>query len=247
MLNLRLDRRASSRRRMATLGVVLLVLTLPVAALRARQAASAPLSGTIYDVSGGVIPGVEVALVDANQTRSVATSVATGRFEFPAVVPGKYVMEATLPGFRALRHEIELRDARDWDRAVILQLGEVQEVVTISASRLAPPAATQPGTGPAAPVRVGGSIRAPRRVDAVSPVYPAAMRQAGLTGIVPIEAIIGTDGTVSSVRVLSAQAHPAFAIAAVNAVRQWRYSPTLLNGVPVEVVMTVTVRFDLEG
>ena len=71
------------------------------------------------------------------------------------------------------------------------------------------------------------------------------MRDAGLTGDVPIEAIIGRDGTVSSVRVLSAQVHPDFAIAAVDAVRQWRFSPTLLNGVPVEVAIKVSVRFDL--
>jgi len=51
---------------------------------------------------------------------------------------------------------------------------------------------------------------------------------------------------VSSVPVLSAQVHPDFEIAAVDAVRQWRFTPTLLNGVPVEVVMTVSVRFDLE-
>ena len=57
----------------------------------------------------------------------------------------------------------------------------------------------------------------------------------------------GGDGTVSAVRVLSAQVHPDFAIAAVDAVRQWRFTPTLLNGEPVEVVMTVSVRFDLEG
>ncbi len=73
------------------------------------------------------------------------------------------------------------------------------------------------------------------------------MQQAGRTGVVPIEAMIGPDGIVSSVRVLSAQVHPDFAIAAVDAVRQWRFTHTLLNGKPVEVVMTVSVRFDLEG
>jgi len=71
------------------------------------------------------------------------------------------------------------------------------------------------------------------------------MRDAGLEGIVPIEAVIGPDGSVTSVRVVSAQVHPDFAIAAVDAVRQWRFTPTLLNGSPVEVVMTVTVQFGL--
>ena len=71
------------------------------------------------------------------------------------------------------------------------------------------------------------------------------MREAGLTGVVPIEAVIGKDGSVLAVRVLSAQVHPDFALAAADAVRQWRFEPTLLNGEPVEVVMNVTVTFSL--
>ena len=95
-------------------------------------------------------------------------------------------------------------------------------------------------------VRVGGSVRAPRKTLDVKPVFPASMREAGRSGIVPLEAMIGRDGTVTSVRVVSAGAHPDFAVAAVDAVRQWRFTPTLLNGQPVDVVMSVTVRFDLE-
>jgi TonB family protein len=71
------------------------------------------------------------------------------------------------------------------------------------------------------------------------------MREAGLDGVVPMEAVIGRDGAVISVRVLSAQIHPELAASAVEAVRQWRFDPTLLNGEAVEVVMTVSVRFSL--
>ena len=92
---------------------------------------------------------------------------------------------------------------------------------------------------------MGGNIRVPRKLEDVRPVYPVAMRAAGREGVVPIEAIIGVDGKVISVRVTTAQVHPDFAIAAVDAVRQWLFSPTLLNGKPVEVVMTVTVDFKL--
>ena len=244
MLNPRLDRRTPSRRAMITVVIGLLLVTLPVAGLRAGQAGPAPLSGTIYDVTGGVLPGAEVTLVDANEATSVATSDASGRFEFPSIGPGRYVLSFALPGFRVLRHEFELRDARDWDRAFTLQVGELRETVTIRETRVLA-ATPQPAVRPQ-PIRVGGNIRAPRKELDVRPVYPAAMREAGLTGVVPIEAVIGSDGTVSSVRVLSAQVHPDFAIAAVDAVRQWRFTPTLLNGVPVEVVMTVSVRFDLE-
>jgi protein TonB len=72
------------------------------------------------------------------------------------------------------------------------------------------------------------------------------MREAGLEGVVPLEAIIGRDGTVQSLRVVSAQVHPDFARAAIDAVRQWRFDPTLLNGKPVEVVMNVSVEFALD-
>ena len=246
MLNPRLNRQAPSRQALAALGVVLLLVTLPVAAVRARQAGPAPLSGTIYDVTGGVLPGVQVTLVGANDVTSAVTTNERGRFEFPPVGPGKYVLEVTLPGFRTLRHEFELRAATDWDRNVTLQVGDLRESITVRQTRVA---AAQPSQSRASsqPVRIGGNVRAPRKVKDVRPIYPESMREAGLTGLVPVEAIIGRDGTVSSVRVLSAQVHPDFAIAAVDAVRQWRFTPTLLNGVAVEVVMTVSVRFDLEN
>ena len=246
MLNARLDRRAPSRRVMATLGIGLLLVTLPAGSLRARQTHQAALSGTIYDASGAVLPGVQVTLVDANDNKWMATSDASGRFgkPLPVVGSGKYVLEVALPGFRALRQAFELRDPRDWDRAITLQVGDLSETITIRESRVAAP---EPPAVPEGPqrIRVGGNVRAPRKVKDVRPTYPASMREAGLTGIVPIEAVIAADGTVSSVRVLSAQVHPDFAIAAVDAVRQWRFTPTLLNGQAVDVVMTVSVRFDL--
>ena len=143
-----------------------------------------------------------------------------------------------------MRHELELNRARDWDRAVTLQVGTVQETIVVSDRR--PPAAT-PGSSvaPRTPLRVGGNLRPPLKTLDVKPVYPPSMRDAGLEGVVPIDAVIGTDGLVTSVRVVSAQVHPAFAIAAVDAVRQWRFTPTLLNGDAVEVVMTVSVEFNL--
>jgi TonB family protein len=246
LLNPRLDRQAPSRRTLAALGVVLLLVALPVASLRARQAGPAPLTGTIYDVTGGVIPGATVALMDAAQRKSVARSDSNGRFDFPPVAAGKYILDVTLPGFRAMRQELELRNTGDWDRAVILQLGDVRESVTISAGRITAQEQVPSAAAPRSPARVGGDVRAPRKTVDVKPTYPASMREAGLSGVVPIEAIIGRDGAVSSVRVLSAQVHPDFAIAAADAVRRWRFSPTLLNGAPVEVMMTVSVRFSLQ-
>jgi TonB family protein len=245
MLNPRLNRTALSRRAIATTAVLLLAITLPTSAFRAGQSGPAPLAGSVYDTSGAVLPGVELTLEDAQQIKSTATTDATGRFQFPRVAPGSYILAASLAGFRPLRHEFELQSARDWDRAITLQVGEVQETIHVRESRVA--ALQQPSQPQAAQrIRVGGNIRVPTKELDVRPNYPATMREAGREGLVPIEAIIGLDGKVTSVRVLSAQVHPDFAIAAADAVRQWQFTPTLLNGVPVEVVMKVTVRFDLD-
>ena len=244
MLNPRLDRTALSPRAVALMAIVLLAVTLPTAAFRAAQATPAALAGSIYDATGGVLPGVAVTLEDAQQVKWQATTDSSGRFEFPLIGAGRYVMTTALPGFRELRQEFDLRNPRDWDRAVTLQVGDVQETISVSERRVTPARASAQPRGPQ-PVRVGGNIRAPRKEYDVHPVYPPAMRDAGREGVVPIDAVIGRDGTVTSVRVLSAQVHPDFAIAAVNAVREWRFSPTLLNGSPVEVVMTVSVRFSL--
>ena len=104
-------------------------------------------------------------------------------------------------------------------------------------------AAAAAAAGPNQPVRVGGQIKAPTQISKVQPVYPLEARQARVQGIVIMEAIIGFDGRVTDVKVL--RSVPLLDQAAVDAVRQWVYTPTLLNGAPVPVIMTVTVTFNL--
>jgi TonB family protein len=242
MLNPTLDRRPLSFRALVVTAVVLAAVTLPAAAFRAEQTLPLPLTGSVYDTSGAVLPSVELTVEDAGQNKWTAVTDASGQFEFQPLEPGRYVLRAALAGFRPLRHEFELRQERDWDRAITLQVGELTETVHVSEPRTNGSAVPQPGPQR---VRVGGNIRAPRIVNRVSPEYPASMRDAGREGVVPLEAVIGRDGLVHSVRVLSANIHPDFAVAAADAVRQWRFDPTLLNGQPVEVTMTVTVAFSL--
>jgi protein TonB len=93
------------------------------------------------------------------------------------------------------------------------------------------------------PVRPGGHVRPPTKVHDVAPLYPSIALAARVQGPVLLEAIIDTEGRVQSVRVL--RSPPMLDAAAVDAVRQWRYTPTLLNGTPVPVIMTVTVMFQL--
>jgi len=103
----------------------------------------------------------------------------------------------------------------------------------------------EPPAPPTGPVRVGGKIHPPAKLNNVAPTYPPVARQARVEGVVILEATISPDGRVTDVKVL--RGIPLLDNSAIEAVRQWRYSPTLLNGVPVPVVMTVTVNFRLSG
>jgi TonB family protein len=92
-----------------------------------------------------------------------------------------------------------------------------------------------------APVRIGGQIKAPTKIKDVKPVYPAIAQSARVAGAVTIEATIGPDGKVADAKVV--RSIPLLDQAALDAVRQWEYTPTLLNGEPVPVVVNVTINF----
>jgi protein TonB len=104
--------------------------------------------------------------------------------------------------------------------------------------------APPPPPPPAAPVRVGGNIKPPTKTRDVRPTYPAIAQSARVQGIVIIEATIGPSGKVTDAKVL--RSIPLLDQAALDAVRQWEFTPTTLNGVPVPVIMTVTVQFTLQ-
>jgi TonB family protein len=108
-----------------------------------------------------------------------------------------------------------------------------------------PPSADAPvSKSGMAPVRVGGNIRVPTKLKDVRPVYPPAAELAGIQGVVIIEATIGVDGRVGGAKVL--RSIPELDEAALEAVRQWEFTTTELNGVPVPVITTVSVNFSLQ-
>jgi periplasmic protein TonB len=102
------------------------------------------------------------------------------------------------------------------------------------------PAAPPP---PIQAVRVGGQIKEPKKLNNVNPAYPDIAKQARVQGIVILECTISPQGRVTDVKLL--RGIPLLDQAAIDAVKQWTYTPTLLNGVPVPVIMTVTVNFKL--
>ena len=109
-----------------------------------------------------------------------------------------------------------------------------------------PPRAPEPvKTQPAQRIRVGGNVRPPQILQRINPAYPPLAKQARISGLVKLEGIIAKDGTVQQLKVVSG--HPLLAPAALEAVRQWRYNPTLLNGEPVEVISPIDVNFILSN
>jgi TonB family protein len=98
---------------------------------------------------------------------------------------------------------------------------------------------------PPSKIRVGGGVQQKKLIKQVPPIYPPLAKQARIQGTVRLTAILAKDGTVKDVQLVSG--HPLLVPPALEAVRQWHYEPTLLNGQPVEVVTQVDVNFKLEG
>jgi protein TonB len=123
-------------------------------------------------------------------------------------------------------------------------------VLSANATPTAPPALAPPPpppppppvpAAPVSPVRVGGAVREPQLVKMVPPVYPKVASMARVSGTVVVEATLTERGTVEEIRVISG--HPLLVEAAIDSVKQWQYEPTLLNGIPVPIILTAKVNF----
>ena len=108
-----------------------------------------------------------------------------------------------------------------------------------------PPPPPAPAPAPRTPVRVGGQITQPQLVKRIEPEYPALAVKAHIQGIVILEATVNEDGDVTDVRLLRS-ANPLLDKEAIAAVRQWRYSPIVLNGTRVPFILSVSLSFYLE-
>ena len=124
-----------------------------------------------------------------------------------------------------------------------LQMVASMNVGTDEIATTAPSVAGEVGTLPPARVRVGGNVQGAKLLNKVQPVYPEAARKDRIDGVVRLQAIIGKDGKVSQLQVISG--HPELVQAALDAVKQWMYQPTTLEGRPVEVETEIDVVFAL--
>ena len=200
------------------------------------------LDGFVADAHGGRLPGVTVSVSSPRlpQARTVISNAA-GRFGLAQLAADDYELALSMTGFQTARGRVTVKPGSTSLVTFQMAIGSLTEYVSIHAASPAPPAQTLLKDAPGEPIRVGGDIRAPRKVNDVKPIYPADAQAAGAEGQIRIEAVIGRDGSVARAEVV--QGVPLLNTAALQAVRLWRYTPTLLNGQPVEVTMTVTVDF----
>jgi TonB family protein len=247
--------RAPLNRRLAvTVAAVACALVLPVALVTLHaQAGTGALAGIVQDISQARVPFSEVRVKNLDgKNEEMAIVDAAGEFGFPNIPVGHYAIEVRARGFAVGKTEVLVEAGRRVEALVTLPLGQISEAVTVIGSRpasgsLAPaaPAASVPARTPQR-IPVGGNVQAAKLVRQVHPVYPADLKQQGITGTVMLRAVISTTGETLNPEVINTTVHPGLAQAALDAVRQWRYQPTLLNGQPVEVATTVTVTFELE-
>jgi TonB family protein len=257
MLDPHLNRRPVSRATYAALAITLVAASVSIAAVQQRLSV---VSGSIADPMNGALPGVTLVLTNVqNESKFEVRTDASGRYEFVGVPAGDYLFEARLPGFSTFKGKVTV--TTDVQRDLTMELGTVQETITISAGPstaasavvAAAPAARArrplPDCGSAqradGRVVVGGNIRAPVKLLDVRPVYPPHLGAMGAGGAVVLKGRIGIDGRVEDLKVVST-AHQDLASAAVDAVSRWEFDATLLNCTPIATAITINVNFEPE-
>jgi len=196
-------------------------------------------------------PPIAAARTPAART-AVTPSKVTPRVVAPRVFKPQLVAPQTIPQQLPMVAEAPPVSESDVANGIIggVEGGVPGGVLGGSlAGVIAAPPVPKPQPAPPAPpktlaqIRVGGEVQAARLLQEVRPSYPLLAKDARIDGTVKLSATIAPDGTVKDLHVLSG--HPLLVNAALNAVKQWKYKPTYLNGKPVEVLTEVDVQFTL--
>lgn len=244
LLDAKINRNQVSRKAALVTLLAAACLLFPIAAVRGQaQTARGTISGFVYDASGAVIPGVTVLAtnVDTN-AREAAITGAAGEYSLASIPAGHYTLEVNSPGFKTHRNDetLNANDSRRFD--IIMEVGNISEKVEVIGKK---PAGLATRSVVPRRIRVGGNVVAAQLVSKVAPIYPEIAQEKGIEGPVLLEAVISTEGNILSLKAVTT-ADPDLAAAAMAAVQQWHYQPTLLNGQAVEVVTTIIVDFRLK-
>ncbi len=211
----------------------------------AQKSEPGSIFGTVLDASGARVPHAVVLAVNEDTGIIETTAVAdAGEFSFPSLPPGHYRLEVASPGFAPYRGQHYVLGPGVTQRLrVALEPASVTQFVVVTGKAAPGTPAKTPDSVPRR-IRVGGLVQTTKQLEAPKPQYPESARAKGVQGIVLLQAVISKEGAPLSLKVLSSP-DPDLSSAAMDAVRQWRYEPTRLNGEPIEVVTTIAVRFHL--
>jgi TonB family protein len=225
------------------LGVLAMLVPLASFTMKA-QAPRGALAGVVVDPSGARVPNARVVAKNqdgGNQEQTVANMA--GEYRFISLPAGQYVLEIASRGFKLAKVNATVVAGQAARIDGRLELGTISEAVTVTGTK--PPVVTPNTMGTKERIRIGGMVQAAQLVQQAKPEYPAELQQAGVQGTVVIQTIITKEGDVGATKVLSTEVDPRLVQLALNAVKQWRYQPSLLNGEPVEVITTVSIEFTL--
>jgi TonB family protein len=219
--------------------------TLFAGLLASAGLSAATIGGSLYDPSGAVVPNAKALLYDPDtNTKFETTTTADGKFTFGTLPAGQYILRVQSPGFATLFREFNVKDDSKVDRGLTLALGKAQETVNVAAEGTPAAAPPLPAASDPKRFRVGGAVAQANLVTKIQPVYPPAAKAARVQGTVELETVISKDGEPLDIRVVASPSDD-LTQSALEAVRQWRYKPTLLNGSPVEIVTDVIVNYTL--
>jgi len=247
LLDPRRNRRALNRKLCVAALAAIVGCVVPLAVLRAQASKRvSTVAGTVYDISGAVVPNATVLFknVDGSNQEMVRTGAA-GQYRVASLAAGKYNVEVKARGFAIYQQSgVVLNAGLPEQLDLKLNLGSITETIDVvgKGPRPAPVSSGSPQR-----IRVGGNVQATKLVYMAKPVYPADLQAAGIEGTVLLRAVISMQGNLLGLSVINTSVAPALAKAAMEAVEQWRYTPTLLNGMPVEVATTIAVNFRLEN
>lgn len=204
--------------------------------LASATLSAATITGSLFDTTGVPIPDAKLVLHSADTSADLnGTSAADGKFSFTDLAAGQYILSVEKPGFVELLREFTVKQDATVERGLVMQIKESNGGEEASGS-----------VQPFAPdrIRVKGEVAQANLIRKVQPVYPAAAKAAHVQGTVMLQAVILKDGTIGEITVASSPS-PDLSESSIEAVRQWRYRPVLLNGQPVDVVTYVKVNYTL--
>ncbi len=241
MLSPNSNRRPAGVRFFLGVSAAALALLLPLAALHTPLLAFGDgLSGIVRDPSGAAVAQARITIQFTNSARKeVVRTNDAGEFTAAPLPDGDYIVIVEKPGFAALRlSAVPVGPGQSGRLDLILQTGSIKESITVSDKVSADPSAPQR-------LRVGGNMQAAKLISKAKPVYPMDCKAEGVQGTVMLRAVISKEGSILSLEPINQLVDKRLVQNAIDAVRQWKYSPTLLNGQPVEIVTEIEVNYTL--